>query len=160
METILFASGGWLITAFLLANAGTKLNKKFTSTFLVSLLLSPIGGLIYLNLKEPEASKKSKRGGPWSEWIRKAEEAQRNEEFQYARICYQKALDELHDPAGQAKYYYKKYIMSKVSEVNYALSLLENKKDKQVPFKIESENTYLRKSFENINEDKDNKRTG
>jgi hypothetical protein len=69
-------------------------------------------------------------------------------------------LDELHDPAGQAKYYYKKYIMSKVSEVNYALSLLENKKDKQVPFKIESENTYLRKSFENINEDKDNKRTG
>jgi hypothetical protein len=76
METILFASGGWLITAFLLANAGTKLNKKFTSTFLVSLLLSPIGGLIYLNLKEAEASKKSKRGGPWSEWISKAVEAQ------------------------------------------------------------------------------------
>lgn len=160
METILFATGGWLITAFLLANAGTKLNKKFTSTFLVSLLLSPIAGLIYLNLKEEESSKKFKRGGPWSEWISKAVEAHRNEEYEYTRICYQKALYELQNPTGQGKHYYKKYIFSKISEVNYALSLLENKKDKQVPFKIESENTYLRKSFGDINENKDNKRTG
>lgn len=160
MEIILLALSGWLVIALLLAKAGTKLNKKFLNTFFFSLFLSPIAGLIYLNTDSSSSKNKSKRGGPWSHWISKAEEAQINEEYQYARSCYQNALDELQDPEGQAKYYYKKYILSKVSEVNYALTLLENKKDKQVPFNVNSENTYLGKSFDDINDDKGNTKTG
>ncbi|MGE0929246.1 hypothetical protein [Peijinzhouia sedimentorum] len=160
MEIFLLGLSGWLIIAFLLAKAGTKLNKKFSTTFLSSLLLSPIAGLIYLNTDLSASKKNTKRGGPWSAWISKAEEAQNNEEFQYARSCYQNALEELQNPEGPAKFYYKKYILSKISEVNYALTLLENKKDKQVPFNINPENSYLKESFEDMNEDKSNTKTG
>ena len=160
MEIIVLTLCGWIAAALLIAQAGKKLKKKFLPSFLFSLFLSPIAGLIYLNSGNSSSNKKSKRGGPWSAWISKAEESYSNEDFQLARECYHNALKELQDPNGQAKYYYNKYILSKISEVNYALTLLENKKDKQVPFDINSQNTYLKKAMDNLSEEESSSKTG
>jgi hypothetical protein len=160
MEIILLAISGWTVTALLLAKAGLKLQRKFLSTFLFSFFLSPIAGLIYINIDSSGKSKKTKKGGPWSTWIRRAEEAQENEDYQSARDCYYHALKELQDPNGQAKFYYKKYILSKISEVKYALGLLENKKDKQVPFDIDTQKNYLRKSIGEYSDNEQNSKTG
>ncbi len=145
----------------LLAKAGIKLNKPFLTTFLFSFFLTPFAALIYLNADNTANKKKTKRGGSWSTLISKAEEAQNNEEYQLARSCYQNALQELQDPKGSARHYYKKYILSKISEVNYALSLLEPKKDKQVLFRnIDSENPYLDNSADNLDAESGNSKTG
>jgi hypothetical protein len=160
MEIILLATAGWLITALLIAKAGKKFNKKFLPTFLFSLFLSPIAGLIYLNLDPSSPKKKTKRGGPWSTWISKAEEAQNHEDYQLARSYYLNALNDLQDPNGDAKYYYKKYILSKISEVNYALSLLDTKRDKQITFNVKVEKTYLRSSLGNLSSSAGNSKAG
>jgi hypothetical protein len=147
MEKIILISAlaVWLVAGISLGLIGKKNKLNFWIIFAVSLFLTPIGGA-YLLLKDNNGSsqsRKHRKHAPWNELIRKAENAVAHEDYTQAREFYQKALEILQDPESESRHYYKKYILSKTSEVKYSLSILEGKKDKQVSFNPNSSNPFL-----------------
>lgn len=128
------ASFAWILFAALIAGFSEKFNRGFWETFLISLATSPLGGYIFLQKSAKKSANwhGSKKKGPWSEWIARAERFEKETALDKAIESYHKALELLEDPEGMAKKFNQKYINSKISEIRYILSLLESKMNDEV----------------------------
>jgi hypothetical protein len=124
MEYFVIAGGIYLLSAALISRQAGKFNRSAWATFLMAISTTPFGAYLFLREGKKTGIKRTKKRGPWTEWIAKAEHLQSIEHWENAQEAYYKALNLLEEGLKQGSYN-EKYLKSKVSEINYALDLID-----------------------------------
>lgn len=127
MEIFILAGLLYLILAGFVASLASDHKRNPLVSFFIGVFTTPIGGWIYLKNGKKKGSKRVKNKGPWNEWMVKADRMVEDENWEAARGSYLKALGLLNDAQRSKIKYSPKYIQSKISEINYAVGIIDAK---------------------------------
>jgi hypothetical protein len=130
MEIFAVIIGIYALLAALVAFQADRFKRNPYVTFLIGICVTPIGGWLYLRNGKKKGVKHTKRKGPWNEWIVKGERLVEEENWDSAKQAYFKAIELLEQIDSKSGRYSYKYLQSKVSEISYAIDMIDAKKQK------------------------------